>query len=399
MNKKALRRSLFSGLSLTLCLSTLAPVRGQDPSRGPQQMRPPSSTSAYGPSSGTPFVLLSSDEDYHIGATDVIDIRIEDAPELSGTFRVAANGTIPMPFVGQIVARDKTTEELSKLIANQLRGQYLQDPRVSIAVLQYNSRSFFVQGAVRQPGVYQIEGRPSLLKLITIAGGLQDNHGSSAFIIREIRRKPGSQGLEAAAAQAPESTPGQRVENAARASDPARPIQSTSSLLSGSETAATTTDAAAKAGSEGAEADGSKYELLQVNISGLLNGNFSQNKVIEPGDIVNIPPTDVFFVAGEVRSPGSYPLKDGTTLRQAVSLAQGLTFKAKASRGVIFREDRQTGKRQEIKVDISDVMSGKKEDVPLLANDVVIVPNSGFKTVTSTVLTAFGVNAARVPVY
>ena len=41
---------------------------------------------------------------------------------------------------------------------------------------------------------------------------------------------------------------------------------------------------------------------------------------LEPGDTVNIPPTDVFFVAGEVNQPGSFPLKDGTTLRQAISL-------------------------------------------------------------------------------
>jgi protein involved in polysaccharide export with SLBB domain len=43
-----------------------------------------------------------------------------------------------------------------------------------------------VQGAVRRAGLYQIEGQPSLLKLITIAGGLTENYGSTAFIIREI---------------------------------------------------------------------------------------------------------------------------------------------------------------------------------------------------------------------
>jgi protein involved in polysaccharide export with SLBB domain len=140
--------------------------------------------------------------------------------------------------------------------------------------------------------------------------------------------------------------------------------------------------------------------MLQANINGLLRGNFGQNNtVIEPGDIINIPPTDVFFVAGEVRSPGSYPLKDGTTLRQAISLAQGTTFRAKSSKGVIFREDQKTGRRQEIPVDISAVMSGKQPDIPIRANDIVIVPNSTFKSVGSTILTAFGVNSARLPFY
>lgn len=42
----------------------------------------------------------------------------------------------------------------------------------------------FIQGAVRNPGVYEIEGRVSLVKLITLAGGLTENHGSVVYIIR-----------------------------------------------------------------------------------------------------------------------------------------------------------------------------------------------------------------------
>jgi polysaccharide export outer membrane protein len=136
--------------------------------------------------------------------------------------------------------------------------------------------------------------------------------------------------------------------------------------------------------------------MKQVNINSLLKGNFGQNQNIEPGDIVNIPQGDVFFVAGEVRSPGSFPLKDGTTLRQAISMAQGMTFRAKANIGVIFREDPATAKRQEIKVDISEVMAGKKEDLAILANDIIIVPNSRFRSVTQTLLNAFGANASRL---
>ena len=141
-----------------------------------------------------------------------------------------------------------------------------------------------------------------------------------------------------------------------------------------------------------------KYEMKQVNINSLLKGNFSQNLVIQPGDIINIPQGDIFFVAGEVRSPGPYPLKDGTTLRQAITMAQGVTFRAKPNLGIIFREDPTTAKRQEIKVDIGEVMSGKKEDIPILANDIVIVPNSRLKSVTQTLLNAFGANAARIPI-
>ena len=47
--------------------------------------------------------------------------------------------------------------------------------------------------------------------------------------------------------------------------------------------------------------------------------------------------------------------------------------------------------------DIPAIMSGKQADLPILANDIIIVPNSRIKSVTSTLLKAFGVNSTRIP--
>ncbi len=325
-----------------------------------------------------PSVVISPEEDYRIGPSDVISIQIADAPELSQNFRVAADGSIEMPFLGYVSVHQKTAQEVTKMIADGLRGEYLQDPQVTVAVLQINSRTYFIQGAVRRPGLYQIEGQPSLLKLITVAGGLNENYGSSAFIIREI--KSGGR----------DPVTGARVENAA--------INGPAETRAVSLRSQATTSVA---NSPNPDSDGNeqkaKYELLTVNINGLLRGNFDQNMTIEPGDIIHIPPTDIFFVAGEVNAPGALALKEGTTLRQAISLAQGTSFNAAGDRGIIFREDPATGKRSEIKVDIAGIMNGKKQDIPILANDIIIVPNSRLKSVGSTLLRAFGVNSARVP--
>ncbi|HKQ06561.1 MAG TPA: polysaccharide biosynthesis/export family protein [Blastocatellia bacterium] len=313
--------------------------------------------------------MVSPDEDYKIGPRDVIDVQVEKAPELSGTWNVSASGTFLMPYVGRVVAVNKTTEELAALIADRLRGDYLKSPRVKVSVKQYNSRSFFIQGAVRSPGVYQIEGRASLLKLIILAGGLSDNHGSSAFIIREIKAGGGGETAENNDADAA---------HARRAGGAVKTVSDGEPKVSGADAS---------------DASAEKYELIMVNINGLLKGHFDQNMIVEPGDIINVPPSDLFFVAGEVRAPGSYTLKEGTTLRQAISLAQGTTFNAAASHGIIFREEPGTGKRLDMKVDIGGVMSGKKPDVPIMANDVVIVPNSRMKSVTHMMLSAFGVQA------
>jgi polysaccharide biosynthesis/export protein len=367
--RSSLFKTIISQISGILFL-TLGAYSQPDRQNSTEQDR--LSTATKTPSASS--VMAEANADYRISPGDVIEIIIEDAPELSRNYRVTAGGSFEMQVLGRITARRKTTEELAKMIADQLRGQdYLKNPNVVVAIKQYNSQTFFIQGAVNRPGVYQLEGRPSLLMMIGLAGGLTDSHGATAFIIRKVK-----------ASKPQESTIADRpsVNN-----PPASPEASGASL----QAASTSTQ-------ETDQDLGADYELLRINLSALYKGQFAQNQSLEPGDIVNIPRTDVFFVAGEVQAPGSFPLKEGTTLRQAISLAQGLSFKAKAGAGIIFREDPTSGSRQEMKVDIGAVMGGKHEDIAILANDVIIIPNSRSKSVGGALLMAFGVNTARMPI-
>lgn len=86
-------------------------------------------------------------------------------------------------------------------------------------------------------------------------------------------------------------------------------------------------------------------------------------------------PTRSFYVAGEVIRAGEFEWKEGLSLRQAISLAEGTTYKAALRQGVIFRKVEGV-KREEIKVDIGAVMNGKIEDVAIEPDDVIVVPNS-----------------------
>jgi hypothetical protein len=77
-------------------------------------------------------------------------------------------------------------------------------------------------------------------------------------------------------------------------------------------------------------------------------------------------------------------------------LAQGTTFKAAGDRAIIFREDSLSGKRQEIKANVSAVMRGASEDILIMANDIIVIPNSRFKSIGGALLNAFGVSSARM---
>jgi len=345
------RRAVFVSAIIYLC--AVVPVFGQTR----QQPPPKFPSSAANEPNASQNIIVETDQDYRIGPRDVIEVRIDDATELSGTYQVNADGTFLMPYLKRVKAQDRTPEELSTFIADGLRGRYLKDPQVLVGVKQYFSRTFFIQGAVKKPGVYQMEGHPSLLKLINVAGGLAENYGSTAFIIREVKK-----GETSAAATNGEPKQGSPV--VSKTPGP------------GDETLP-------------------EYTLKTVNISGLYRGRFEQNTYVEPGDIVNIPEADVFFVAGEVKAPGKFTLSEGTTLRHAIALSQGPTSNAKLGSGVIFRQDAATGKRLEIPIDIGAVMKGKKEDVMIMANDMVILPNSTAKSVSNAILRALGLGAAQ----
>ena len=133
--------------------------------------------------------------------------------------------------------------------------------------------------------------------------------------------------------------------------------------------------------------------MKKADLNRLLRGEFRENIRIEPGDIIQIPPSDVFFVAGEVRAAGSFPLKEGMTLRQAISLAQNTNPTAAPNKAVIFREDGSNEKKQ-VPVDITAVMRGRQPDVEIMANDIIVVPNSKAKSIYVPVLNSFGVNIA-----
>ena len=349
------RRMMIVAAALLLIASSSVLATGQQSGR-PQSTSATTNTSAEQPSRAA-AILVSPEEDYRIGPNDLIDIKVENMPELTQAWRVTASGTFLLPYIGRVTAAKKTTEELALLIADKLKGDYLKEPRVTVSVKEYNSRSFFIQGSVKNPGVFQIEGRPTMLELLTLAGGLTEKHGATAYILRKIK--------------APASK------------DP--------------EIGKTTTGNGEKSETEPGSEQTPKYELKSANINGLLKGRFDQDVLLEAGDIVNIPNSDVFFVAGEVNAPGSFSLADGTTLRQAISLAQGTNYKAALNKGIIFREN-SSGHREELNVDIGAVMSGKKEDVPIVANDIVMVPNSKTKSIGGALLKAFGMTTiTRMP--
>lgn len=126
----------------------------------------------------------AADDGYLIGARDLLEIRVFEVPDLNGERRVAPEGTISFPPIGDIPLAGLTVGAAEALIKQKLEEKYFQRATVSVQVREYRSKPISVIGAVKQPGNLGFSGRWTLLEAITAAGGLADNHGSVIYVLR-----------------------------------------------------------------------------------------------------------------------------------------------------------------------------------------------------------------------
>lgn len=254
--------------------------------------------------------------------------------------------------------------------------------------------AFFVSGEVRRPGAYQLDKSTTAFGAITLAGGftekaaqssaklirrlssgeeqtfvldlsggdrkardflLKDGDtlvvptGSGYYVLGEVRR-PGSLQVDPAGTSATGA-----ITQAGGFTDKAAPsqVKLTRRLSTGEE------------------------QTTVLDLSGA--DPRSREILLKDGDILLVPAGSTFYIMGEVKRPGAYQIDQGATLIQGVALAGGFTEKAAPNRTRVIRTH-PDGRQETLVVDLNEVLKrGRKEkDLPLTANDVVVVPESFF---------------------
>lgn len=110
---------------------------------------------------------------YRLGPDDILSITVFGEPELSlKDTRVAANGRISFPLLGQIPVEDLTLTELEAELTRRLADGYLRRPKVTVSVSEY--RLIYVNGEVKRPGGYSYRNGLTVRKAITLAGGFTE---------------------------------------------------------------------------------------------------------------------------------------------------------------------------------------------------------------------------------
>lgn len=270
-----------------------------------------------------------------IGNNDLVGITVYDAPELTRTVRVGSDGTIRLPMLRQpIPAAGLYPTELETAITAALaNGNVLVDPIVTVSVVEYRSRPISVSGAVKKPVTFQATGSVTLLDALAQADGLADNAGAEILVSKNS-----------------------------------------------------------------SAADGKSAMLIQrIPVKGLMGAEDpALNLHLEGGEDIRVPEAGKVFVLGRVKKAGAFFITDGSesSVMKALALSEGLdTFPSHSA--YIYRVEGGSGSRNEIPVDLKKIMDRKSPDVPVLANDILYVPDaSGVRASLKVLEMAVGAGAA-----
>jgi len=270
----------------------------------------------------------SKESDYRLGADDVLTITIFVGGEkqVETQMVVGNNGSVNVPFIGKVEAGGLTMEEFEKLITLPLEKDYFVNPQIHLQIKEYHSLQFFISGAVKNPGKFELDFIPTVMDLVAKAGGVLPERGNLAYILRGV------------------------ADREIKDSDMSEVL--------------------------------SKTEPIRVDLIKLLDeGDMSENIRLESGDTVYIPPDTKLdqsatkvYVQGEVKKPGVFEYQPGLTALAACIMAGGFDKFAAPNRAKVIRQSKNGP--EIIKLNLDDVISGELPDLPLKPGDRIHIPES-----------------------
>lgn len=132
---------------------------------------------------------------YVIGVEDVIRVSVWKSQDLSADASVRPDGTITVPFVGELRAAGRTAAELQKEAAQRVET-IVRDAAVTVSVVEVNSYRFTVAGNVERPGLFTSRSYVTVSEAMALAGGPNRYAATNEVVIvrtaggRGVRRIP-----------------------------------------------------------------------------------------------------------------------------------------------------------------------------------------------------------------
>ncbi len=104
---------------------------------------------------------------------DTVEITVFNQPDLTRKMKIAPDGTLSYPLLGDVRAAGLRPSDLRKNIQTGLQ-KYVRNPDVMIDVTPLYGR-VVILGEVDKPGAYEIQHPVSTAEAISLAGGFTQN--------------------------------------------------------------------------------------------------------------------------------------------------------------------------------------------------------------------------------
>lgn len=104
------------------------------------------------------------------------------------------------------------------------------------------------------------------------------------------------------------------------------------------------------------------------------------------GEEIRVPEARKIYVAGNVKKPGAIPVRDGSpiTVLKALGISEGLVPYYKKTAYILRPDD--MGTKQEIPVELNQILARKSEDLALRAEDILYIPDDNKRRVTMNII-------------
>ena len=144
----------------------------------PTPQTPTPQTPAQTSSAQSPESLL-------IGPGDLVSITVFDTPEMTQDIRVSDAGTVRLQLIGDVNIGGQTPPAAAKTVEDALIShQIMKAPQVTVHVKDYVTQDVSILGEVKNPGPYQITTPQTVLRVLALAGGLNDDADRRITIAR-----------------------------------------------------------------------------------------------------------------------------------------------------------------------------------------------------------------------
>ena len=288
-------------------------------------------------------VAGKSPSQYVLGPNDLIMIMAADWEEVANKpIRIGTGGDIAPTMAGRIHAAGMTVSELEEELVRRMK-KFIQNPEIAVTVVEFKSQPVTLSGEFRSPGVVQLEGRKTLLEVVSGVGDLSPEASSTVTITRQKEW-----------GELPFSQP---------------------------------------------SADGSTS--IQINLNSIRNASAPEKNIqILPYDIIAAHRAPIVYAVGQVNTQGRFLLSDreSVSVLTLLAMAGGTTGTAKIGDTRIIRTV-AGATPTEILVDVDKIRKGKAKDISLQREDILFVPESGAKRLFQQSLSSVVQTVVTLPLY